>query len=205
MQNFKRFAEYLVVGKDDFTRFGFKIRNDILYCKSLGLYPKALRSICNIFQEVCILLRFRGDWLAFGSFFPSICCWSWYFHYSDVIVGAMVSQITNLTIAYLTVYSGANQSKHQSSASLAFVRGIHWWPVNSPPKWPVTRKMLPFVDVIIIIEFSTTFICTIGSMRILFHMSTRHEAWFMCKVRQNSAIQWEPKVNKSCSLMLHTL
>ena len=38
--------------------------------------------------------------------------------------------------------------KHQSSASLAFVRGIHRWPVNSPHKGPVTRKMFPFDDVI---------------------------------------------------------
>ena len=44
---------------------------------------------------------------------------------------------------------GADQSKHQSSASLAFVRGIHRWPVNSPHKSPVTRKMFPFDDVII--------------------------------------------------------
>ena len=34
-------------------------------------------------------------------------------------------------------------------ASLTFVRGIHQWPVNSPHKWPVTRKMFPFDDVII--------------------------------------------------------
>ena len=38
--------------------------------------------------------------------------------------------------------------KRQSSASLAFVRGIHRWPVNSPHKGPVTRKMFPFDDVI---------------------------------------------------------
>ena len=48
----------------------------------------------------------------------------------------------------LTVYSGADQSKHQSSASLAFVWGIHRGPVNPPHKWPVTRKMFPFDDVI---------------------------------------------------------
>ena len=66
--------------------------------------------------------------------------------YSDVIIGAMASQITILTIAYSTVYSGADQRKYQSSASLAFVRGIHRWPVNSPHKWPVTWKM--FYDVI---------------------------------------------------------
>ena len=44
-------------------------------------------------------------------------------------------------IVYSTVYSDADQRKHQSSASLAFVRGIHRGPVNSPHKWPVTRKM----------------------------------------------------------------
>ena len=69
-------------------------------------------------------------------------------HYSDVIIGAMASQITSPTIVYSTVYSGADQRKHQSSASLAFVRGIHRWPVNSPHKGAVTRKMFPFVDVI---------------------------------------------------------
>ena len=63
-------------------------------------------------------------------------------------MGAMASQITSLTIVYSTVYSGADQREHQSSASLAFVRGIHRSPVNSPHKWPVTRKMLPFDDVI---------------------------------------------------------
>ena len=42
----------------------------------------------------------------------------------------------------------ADQRKHQSSASLAFVRGIHRWPVNSPHKRPVTRKMFPFDDII---------------------------------------------------------
>ena len=58
-------------------------------------------------------------------------------------MGAMTSQITSLASVYSTVYSGADQSKHQSSASLAFVS-----PVNSPHKWPVTRKMFPFDDVI---------------------------------------------------------
>ena len=54
-------------------------------------------------------------------------------HYSDVIMGAIASQITSLTIVYSIVYSDADQRKHQSPASLAFVRG-----------------MLPFDDVIMI-------------------------------------------------------
>ena len=69
-------------------------------------------------------------------------------HRNDVIMGAMASEITSLTIVYSTVYSGADQRKHQSPASLAFVRGIHRWPVNSPHKWPVTRKTFPLDDVI---------------------------------------------------------
>ena len=70
-------------------------------------------------------------------------------HYNDVIMGAIASQITSLTIVYSMVYSDADQRKHHSSASLAFVWGIHWGePVNSPHKWPVMRKMFPFDDVI---------------------------------------------------------
>ena len=63
-------------------------------------------------------------------------------------MGAIASLITSLTIVYSTVYSDADHRKHQSSASLAFVGGIHQGPVNSPHKWPVTRKMFPFDDVI---------------------------------------------------------
>ena len=66
-------------------------------------------------------------------------------------MSTMASQITRLTIIYSTVYSGAEQRKHQISASLAFVRGIHRWPVNSPHKEPETLKMLPFDDVIMLV------------------------------------------------------
>ena len=69
-------------------------------------------------------------------------------NYVDVIMGAIPSQITSLAIVYSTVYSDADQRKHQSSAWLAFVRGIHRGPLNSPHKWPETRKMFPFDDVI---------------------------------------------------------
>ena len=60
-------------------------------------------------------------------------------------MGTMGSQITSPTIVYSTVYSGADQRKHPS---LTFARGIHRWPVNSPHKGPVTRKMFPFDDAI---------------------------------------------------------
>ena len=65
-------------------------------------------------------------------------------------MGAMTSQITSLTIVYSTVYSGADQRKHQSSPSLTFVWAIHQWLVNSLHKGPVTRKMFPFDDVIMV-------------------------------------------------------
>ena len=61
-------------------------------------------------------------------------------HYDDVMMDLLSSQITSLVIVHSNVHSGADKRKHQSSATL--------WPVNSPHKWPVTRKMFPFDDVI---------------------------------------------------------
>ena len=78
-------------------------------------------------------------------------------------MGSIASLITSLTSVYSTVHSGADQRKHKSSASLAFVWGIHRRPVNSPHKWPVSRKMFPFVDAIMcrrILFFKTS--CLIG-------------------------------------------
>ena len=69
-------------------------------------------------------------------------------HYDDVIMTMLASQSTSLMVVYSIVYSGVNQGKHQSPAPLAFVREIHRGPVNFPHKWPVTRKMFPFDDVI---------------------------------------------------------
>ena len=84
-------------------------------------------------------------------------------HYGDVMMTRMASWITSLTIVYSIVYSGVDQRKLQSSASLAFVRWIHRRPVNSPHKWPVTRKMFPFDDVImhtIFYEYCKCQLCT---------------------------------------------
>ena len=58
-------------------------------------------------------------------------------------MSGMASQITSIMIVY-----AADQRKHQSSTSLAFVTGIHRSPVYSPHKGPVTWKMFPFDDVI---------------------------------------------------------
>ena len=103
----------------------------------------------------CVTFR-MGNWLCT----PLYALWSHHkgfgwkavypikYHYIDVIMSTMASQITSLMIVYSSIYWGTDQRKHQSSASLAFVWGIHWGPVNSPHKWPVTRKMFPLDDVI---------------------------------------------------------
>ena len=95
--------------------------------------------------------------------------------------GAMAYQITSLTIVYSAVYSGADQRKHQSSASLAFVRGIHRWAVNSPHKWPVKRKRLPFHDVIMAI-----YIICFNELR----LSIRWIRVDMLKFELNAGLYW---------------
>ena len=72
-------------------------------------------------------------------------------HYTDVTMSIMASQISGIWTVCSDVCSGAHQRKHQSSTSPAFVRGIHRWRVNSPHKGPVTRKMFPFDDVIMVL------------------------------------------------------
>ena len=73
-------------------------------------------------------------------------------HYCDVIMSAMAFQITGVLIVSSAVCSGAYQRKHQSLTSLAFVRGINRWTMDSHTG-PVTRKLFPFGDVIMILEF----------------------------------------------------
>ena len=105
-----------------------------------------------MFSLICVLnKRLSKQWWGWWLETPTHLLWRHFsvkIHYTDVIMDTIASQITNLTIVYSTVHSDADQRKYQSSASLAFVRGIHRRPVNSPHKWPVTRKMFPFDDVI---------------------------------------------------------
>ena len=106
-------------------------------------------------------------------------------HYNDVIMSAMASQITGLTIVYSTDYSGAAQRKHQSSASLAFGRGIHRWPVNSPHKGLTARKMFPFDDVILENEIPRKFITRAREV------PAAKQRW-----RYGYLPQWVPSVHK---------
>ena len=113
----------------------------------------------SIYRVIILILGWRAlstqavsDHKRLITHFVQVQGYCVYLHYNDVIMSAMASQITGLTIVYPTVYSGADQRKHQSSASVSFVWGIHRWPVNSPHKGPVTRKMFPFDDVIMLGE-----------------------------------------------------
>ena len=109
------------------------LRSDVSMLSSLILLSSTLRQIDpDTAYVVCISVSLG---------FPSLYALRWRQNGLD-------TQITSPTIVYSTVYSDTDQRKHQSSTSLAFVRGIHRGSVNSPHKWPVTRKMSPFDDVI---------------------------------------------------------
>ena len=113
-------------------------------CKPCGLFLNLCPSFCKFifYQEVLV---WNFEFVMTPHIFPT-----WVKHYSHIIMGTMVSQIASLTILYSTAYSSVDQRKNQSSASLAFVWGIHRWLVNSAHKWPVTGNMFPFDDVIMV-------------------------------------------------------
>ena len=122
-------------------------------------------------------LRDRLFWCYILRDLPwSYCSDIWEPHYNDVKMSATASQITTLMIVYSTVYSGADQRKHQNSASLSFVLGIHRWPVNSPHTWPVTRKIFPFDDVIMSVVSSDTAGCHNDNLRCLL-VTTKFISW----------------------------
>ena len=104
--------------------------------------------------------------------------------YNNVKTSVLAPQMTSLTILYSTVYSGAQQRNHQSSASLASVRGIHRWPVNSPYKGPQTWKILPFDDVLMIIAAVNGYVVCEGghcplsvTLQLLSVMTRNHNTW----------------------------
>ena len=87
----------------------------------------------------------------------------------------MASQIASLTIVYSTVYSEADQRKHQSSTWLAFVMEIHRWPVNSPHRGPVTWQMFPFDNVMMMMHNDDVCINKIHFIQFVTHSWWRHQ------------------------------
>ena len=119
------------------------------------------RSWVSKYMYVCIYdMMFIMKFITrISTFSNQILVTNWYqnTHYNDIIIGAIASQITSLTIVYWTVYSDADQREHQAPRHWP-LWGIHRWPVNSSNKWPVTQKRFPFDDVIMVP------LCILGNM-----------------------------------------
>ena len=132
-------TQALSIGKGDSVQFPYMSGT----CP--WMVPKSARTnLAHVLYQCLITIIATGHWLHW-------CQWLYTFllhHYNDVIMSTVTSQITSVSIVCSTVGSSADQRKQLSSAPLAFVWGIHRWPVNSPHKRPVTRKMLSFDDVI---------------------------------------------------------
>ena len=107
----------------------------------IGMFQNSGDQICTNDSVPNVGNMFNNMWHRINI--SQIIMW----RYNDVIMSAVASHINSLTIVYPSVYSGTDQRKHQSSASLAFVWGIHRCSVNSPHKLPITRKIFPFDDV----------------------------------------------------------
>ena len=138
-------------GRDMGCLFGEFWKKNWLCYNGIALY---LCWLFNLYCFICMISQLLYSYIIKSHFRCKL--WTrfavgwvvWVYHYTDVIMGTIASHITSLTIVYSTVYSDADHRKHQNSALQAFLRGIRRRPVNSSHKWSVTRKMLPFDDVI---------------------------------------------------------
>ena len=135
--------------------FGIEYQNCVHFFVWHNLSLQLWKNLFGHFSEKYAWFLSNSNWFmsyVINRNLPIVSSAPWWclFHYSDIIMSAMASQFTSLTIVYSTIYSGGDRRRHQSSASLTFVEGIHRWPVNSPHKWPVMRKISPFDDVIIL-------------------------------------------------------
>ena len=110
-------------------------------------------------------------------------------------MSAMASQITGVSIVCSKVCSDTDQRKHQSSASLAFVSGNHRWPVDSPHKGPVTRKMFPFDDV------RNTTVCIFrGKHWRLIDLALTGQGWGLLKLRSLISPWAKYSISQKCPL-----
>ena len=108
---------------------GFSVKWFSTRTQKLSGVGKQLLGPWSSIQQMTLRLRCYFDYTVRPRQYDQKCA-----HYSGVIMSMMASQNTVVSIVCSTVCSGAHQRKDQSSASLAFVRGIHGWPVNSPPQ-----------------------------------------------------------------------
>ena len=104
-------------------------------------FPDDIFKCIFLTENVIISIKISLKFVPKGSInniptLVQIMAWWWYHRRLDRLLNCFCS--------------GADQRKHQSSTSVTFVRGIHRWPVGSSHKGPITRKMFPFDDVIMI-------------------------------------------------------
>ena len=111
-----------IVSKISFRILNFNTSHNIWILLSISIYSGNIKPISALFSLL-------------------------YDNFHDCTFQSVLSRLYDWTRC---VYTGTDQRKYQSSASLAFVRGNHRWLVNSPYKGPVTRKMFPFDNVFII-------------------------------------------------------
>ena len=144
-----------------FTKMHLKIWSAKWWPFCLGL--NVLNGTSKIWIKCIVSELWKGYSLKRYLYTPSTCFRTKYLRRCPLQwrhKNAIASQITGVSIICSNVCSGANQREHQSSASLVFVRGIHRWPVDSPHKGPVTRKMFPFDDVTMHVT-DLVFLCVI--------------------------------------------
>ena len=126
--------------------------------------------------------------------------WSSLTRYSDVIMSMMASQIISVSIVFATICSGADQRKHQSSVSLAFVKGIQRSSVDSPQKGPVTWKIFPFDDVIMKSINSSSVIDNSNTILWAGHVHHRNSTGYTESIVQKKAYQ---QTLKSATIFCH--
>ena len=117
--------------------------------KSMKFWLHSIFISLNKFMLIALQWRRIGG-LAFQNAGKSC------FHYIDVIMTTMASQITSLTVVYSTVYSDADKKKTPKPLVTGLCAGNSPGPVNSPHKGPVTRKMFQFDDVIMLFSQNQT-------------------------------------------------
>ena len=121
---------------ENLYRIFFRLVDAFCYLNSDMAEPDTATVLQAVFSLIC-----RPKQICNILYFHRVFLRKNIYHGDDVKMSAMASQINSLTIVYSIVYSGTDERKHQSSAALAFVRGSHRRPVNSPHKWAVTQKI----------------------------------------------------------------
>ena len=173
---------------------------------SILIVPNRSSILRHIFSVLVPRTSKSDPWSA-CVLFAIFCYFGWCCikPYSDIIMRVMASQITSISIVYSTICWGEDQRQHQNSVSLAFVRRIHWWPMDSPHKGPITWKMFPFDDFIMTeLDFYhfkiLTCLGTVGSLTICgwLFLSSSLRFWSRCCLWNPNCVKTLTEKNLTC-------